>query len=77
MFDFYNSVEAGEFNEDITDFLAKEIDNAAVRKKEANERRKNKKKAEREQKAREARERTLLAAETLVNEQVSQILQGL
>lgn len=77
MFDFYNSVEAGEFNEDITDFLAKEIDNAAVRKKEANERRKNKKKAEHEQKAREARERTLLAAETLVNEQVSQILQGL
>ena len=68
LFDFYNSVEAGEFNEDITDFLAKEIDNAAVRKKEANERRKNKKKAEREQKAREARERTLLAAETLVNE---------
>lgn len=48
-----------------------------MRKKEANERRKNKKKAEREQKAREARERTLLAAETLVNEQVSQILQGL
>ena len=38
LFDFYNSVEAGEFNEDITDFLAKEIDNAAVRKKEANER---------------------------------------
>ena len=33
LFDFYNSVEAGEFNEDITDFLAKETDNAAVRKK--------------------------------------------
>lgn len=48
LFDFYNSVEVGEFNEDITDFLAKEIDNAAVRKKEANERRKNKKKADRE-----------------------------
>ena len=74
LFDFYNSVEAGEFNEDITDFLAKEIDNAAVRKKEANERRKNKKKAEREQKARErqeeyarkveeTRQRTLAAAE--------------
>lgn len=79
LFDFYNSVEAGEFNEDITDFLAKEIDNAAVRKKEANERRKNKKKAEREQKAREkqeeyarkveeTRQRTLAAAEPMLHE---------
>lgn len=79
LFDFYNSVEAGEFNEDITDFLAKEIDNAAVRKKEANERRKNKKKAEREQKAKErqeeyarkveeTRQRTLAAAEPMLHE---------
>ena len=79
LFDFYNSVKASEFNEDITDFLAKEIDNAAVRKKEANERRKNKKKAEREQKAKErqeeyarkveeARQKTLAAAEPMLHE---------
>ena len=66
LFDFYNSVEASEFNEDITDFLAKEI-------------RKNKKKAEREQKAKErqeeyarkveeARQKTLAAAEPMLHE---------
>lgn len=73
LFDFYNSVEAGEFNEDITDFLAKEIDNAAVRKKEANERRKNKKKARERQeeyarKVEETRQRTLAAAEPMLHE---------
>lgn len=77
--DFYSSVSAKEFDEDITDFLAKEIDNASARKKEANERRRNKKKAEREKKAREkeveltrlaeeAKIRTLAAAEPMLNE---------
>ena len=77
--DFYTSVVNKEFDEDITDFLAKEIDNASARKKEANERRREKKKAEREKKAKEkeaeqarkaeeARIRTLTAAEPLLNE---------
>ena len=77
--DFYSSFANKEFDEDITDFLAKEIDNASARKKEANERRRNKKKAEREKKAKEkeaeqarkveeARMRTLTAAEPLLNE---------
>ena len=51
--DFYTSVSSGEFDNDIIDFLAKEVDNAAVRKKEANERRRIKKKEERERKAKE------------------------
>ena len=77
--DFFSSVSAKEFDEDITDFLAKEIDNASARKKEANERRREKKKEERERKAKEreaeqarkaeeARMRTLTAAEPLLNE---------
>ena len=79
MADFYSSVSAKEFDEDITDFLAKEIDNASARKKEANDRRREKKKEERERKAKEreaeqarkaeeARMRTLTAAEPLLNE---------
>jgi len=51
--DFYTSVSSGEFDNDIIDFLAKELDNAAVRKKEANERRRLKKKEARELKAKE------------------------
>lgn len=54
--DFYTSVSNGEFDEDIIDFLAKEVDNATVRKKEANARRRAKKKEERERKAKEAEE---------------------
>lgn len=54
--DFYTSVSSGEFDNDIIDFLAKEVDNAAVRKKEANERRRIKKKEERERKAKEEEE---------------------
>ena len=65
--DFYSSVSAKEFDEDITDFLAKEIDNANARKKEANERRRNKKKAEREKKAEEAKIRTLAATEPILS----------
>ena len=80
--DFYTSVSNGEFDNDIVDFLAKELDNAAVRKKEANERRRIKKKAAREQKAKEdeakkaeeakkaaeATTRTIAAAEPLLQE---------
>jgi hypothetical protein len=65
--DFYTSVAEREFDEDITDFLAKEIDNANARKKEANERRRNKKKAEREKKAEEAKIRTLAATEPMLS----------
>jgi hypothetical protein len=65
--DFYTSVAEKEFDEDITDFLAKEIDNANARKKEANERRRNKKKAEREKKAEEAKIRTLAATEPILS----------
>lgn len=69
--DFYTSVSKGEFDDDILDFLAKEVDNAAVRKKEANERLRNKKKAEREQKAKEfeaERERKLSVAQQIAQE---------
>lgn len=69
--DFYTSVSNGEFDDDILDFLAKEVDNAAVRKKEANERRRNKKKAEREQKAKEfeaERERKLAVTQQIAQE---------
>ena len=65
--DFYTSVANKEFDEDITDFLAKEIDNANARKKEANERRREKKKAEREKKAEEAKIRTLAATEPILS----------
>ena len=65
--DFYTSVAEREFDEDITDFLAKEIDNANARKKEANERRRNKKKAEREKKAEEAKIRTIAATEPMLS----------
>ena len=65
--DFYTSIANKEFDEDITDFLAKEIDNANARKKEANERRRNKKKAEREKKAEEAKIRTLAATEPMLS----------
>ena len=69
--DFYTSVAEREFDEDITDFLAKEIDNANARKKEANERRRNKKKEEREQKAKDKeaeRERSLAMAQQMAQE---------
>lgn len=42
--DFHTSVSNGEFDEDIVNFLAKEVEKASERKKEANERRKIKKK---------------------------------
>ena len=69
--DFYTSVAEREFDEDIADFLAKEIDNANIRKKEANERRRNKKKEEREQKAKDKeaeRERSLAMAQQMAQE---------
>ena len=69
--DFYTSVAEREFDEDITEFLAKEIDNANIRKKEANERRRNKKKEEREQKAKDKeaeRERSLAIAQQMAQE---------
>ena len=51
--DFYTSVERGEFDDDILDFLAREVDNAVERKKAANERRRIKKKEAKEQKEKE------------------------
>ena len=76
--DFYTSVAESEFDDDILNFLAKEVDNAAVRKKAANERRRLKKKAQKEQKAKEeeakkakeadATARTYAAAEPLLRE---------
>lgn len=46
-------------------------------KKEANERRKIKKKEEKERKLKEARERTIVTAQPLVSDQISQVLQAL
>lgn len=75
--DFHTSVSNGEFDEDIVNFLAKEVEKASERKKEANERRKIKKKEEKERKLKEARERTIVAAQPLVSDQISQVLQAL
>ena len=75
--DFYTSVANNEFDEDIVNFLAKEVEKASERKKEANERRKIKKKEEKERKLKEARERTIVAAQPLVSDQISQVLQAL
>ena len=73
--DFYPSVANNEFDNEIIEFLAQEVDNAAVRKKEANERRRLKKKAQKEQKAKEdatkqaeATARTIAAAEPMLQE---------
>ena len=73
--DFYTSVANNEFDNEIIEFLAQEVDNAAVRKKEANERRRQKKKAQKEQKAKEdatkqaeATARTIAAAEPILQE---------
>ena len=73
--DFYTSVANNEFDNEIIEFLAQEVDNAAVRKKEANERRGLKKKAQKEQKAKEdatkqaeATARTIAAAEPMLQE---------
>ena len=73
--DVYTSVANNEFDNEIIDFLAQEVDNAAVRKKEANERRRLKKKAQKEQKAKEdatkqaeATARTIAAAEPMLQE---------
>ena len=73
--DFYTSVANNEFDTEIIEFLAQEVDNAAVRKKEANERRRLKKKAQKEQKAKEdatkqaeATARTIAAAEPMLQE---------
>ena len=68
--DFHTSVSNGEFDEDIVNFLAKEVDVANQRKKEANERRRLKKQAERERKAEMARQKTLAAAEPLLNREL-------
>ena len=77
MADFYTSVANNEFDDDIVNFLAKEVEKASERKKEANERRKIKKKEEKERKLKEARERTIVAAQPLVSDQISQVLQAL
>ena len=73
--DFYTSVANNEFDNEIIEFLAQEVDNAAVRKKEANERRRLKKKAQKEQKAKEdatkqaeATDSTIAAAEPMLQE---------
>ena len=73
--DFYTSVANNEFDNEIIEFLAQEVDNAVVRKKEANERRRLKKKAQKEQKAKEdatkqteATARTIAAAEPMLQE---------
>ena len=73
--DFYTSVANNEFDNEIIEFLAQEVDNSAVRKKEANERRRLKKKAQKEQKAKEdatkqaeATARTIAAAEPMLQE---------
>ena len=73
--DFYTSVANNEFDNEIVEFLAQEVDNAAVRKKEANERRRLKKKAQKEQKAKEdatkqaeATARTIAAVEPMLQE---------
>ena len=73
--DFYTSVANNEFDNEIIEFLAQEVDNAAVRKKEANERRRLKKKAQKEQKAKEdatkqaeATARTIAAAKPMLQE---------
>ena len=73
--DFYTSVANNEFDNEIIEFLAQEVDNAAVRKKEANERRRLKKKAQKEQKTKEdaakqaeATARTIAAAEPMLQE---------
>lgn len=68
--DFHTSVSNGEFDEDILNFLAKEVDIANQRKKEANERRRLKKQEEREKRAEAARQRTLAAAEPLLNKEL-------
>lgn len=68
--DFHTSVSNGEFDEDILNFLAKEVDNANQRKKEANERRRLKKQEEREKRAEAARQKTLAAAEPLLNKEL-------
>lgn len=70
--DFHTSVSNGEFNDDILNFLAKEVELANQRKKEANERRRLKKQEERERKAELARQRTLAAAEPLLNKELIQ-----
>jgi len=74
--DFYTSVANNEFDNEIIDFLAQEVDNAAVRKKASNERRRLKKKAQKEQKAKEdaatkqseATAKTIAAAEPVLQE---------
>ena len=63
--DFYTSVANNEFDNEIIEFLAQEVDNAAVRKKEANERRRLKKKAQKEQKAKEDATKQAEAARTI------------
>ena len=68
--DFYTSVANNEFDDDIVNFLAKEVDVANQRKKEANERRRLKKQEERERKAEMARQKTLAAAEPLLNREL-------
>ncbi len=68
--DFHTSVSNGEFDEDILNFLAKEVDIANQRRKEANERRRLRKQEEREKRAEVARQRTLTAAEPLLNKEL-------
>lgn len=68
--DFHTSVSNGEFDEDILNFLAKEVDIANQRKKEANERRRLKKQEEREKRSEAARQRTLAAAEPLLSKEL-------
>lgn len=72
--DFYTSVSSNEFDDDIVNFLAQEVENANNRKKEANERRRMKIQEEREKRAEIARARTLNASQLLLNEQQNQTI---
>lgn len=72
--DFYTSVFNNEFDDDIVNFLAQEVENANNRKKEANERRRMKIQEEREKRAEIARARTLNAGQLLLNEQQNQTI---
>jgi hypothetical protein len=75
--DMYTNVVNGEFDEDITDFLADEISKAEARKKVNSAKRREKKRQQREAVAAEkkaAERRTLEAAKDLIDKNVDEVL---
>jgi len=75
--DMYTNVVNGEFDDDITDFLAEEASKADARKKVNSEKRREKKRKEREAKRaqqKEAERRTLEAAKNLIDKNVYEVL---